>query len=984
MKNSVLLLFVLGFCVASCCQVRAAGKELWGWWNFDEGSGDTVKDISGKGNDGTIHDARWITGVSNSALSFRGENDYVEVPHSDSIDIGGENDDYSIEFWFKSSKRPAPDAHFLGKVGNTYPFTFDQLAGGEIHFRNWDGSSMAGIVSANLTDGKWHHILGVRDGDNRKLYLYVDGIQAGEASDSTKGDLNNNSPIKIGRSWGDDFNGDLDEVKIYAYAVSAKKEGKEIKVAPIQYPGLSMEVVPYPLVKKTAVVKLGASKKEFGSLKPTDLKAKVELVSPEGKILKTGQIKEFDAKYRVETELGIADLPAGEYEIKASLIDKKDKVLTEASSKLGIAVYPWIGSKAGITDEVFAPWTPMEIDGQKVKCWGRTYDFSGSFLPSAVINQGSSILSGPITLETVIDKKPVALSGQSLAVVTKSPSKVIMKASGKYGALDVSADVLIEYDGMIRIDLTLSPKEKLSIDKLALLVPIKKEFAALFNYWPAFNGQPKNTGELKNNMAMQFAPFFWLGNEDLGFGWFAESDKGWNNRNENSVIRAEMGEDMVTMRISIISTPLQADSPLTYTFGFQGTPVKKYPEGWRYWRIAHGANYGIEKPPAATPNNTAPLSQLAKLKKDGVNTIVFHEHWTDIQNYPGEMHAEELKSLVSECHRLGMKLLVYFGYELSNIAPEWNLCRDEVLCKDAGGGKKGGYTRKPTQVDYIVCYNSIWQDFIVQGVQDIIDKYHIDGVYLDGTVEPWDCANAAHGCGYVKDGKVKTTYPIFAVRSIMKRLNAVCTKNGGFVDAHNSTCVIAPTISFATSLWDGEWMQARLAQCKTKSEILEVFPLGAFRAEFMGTNWGIPTQFLVYPGGKWSLEAALSITLLHDIACRPSPTSVVTKVWKAQENFGVGEKDCAWLPYWKNEGYITCPEGVKASIYSRNEKGALIVVSNLTDSTMDAVIKLDPLKLKLKKGFEVSNALTGDAIPLAGQEFTINLRAFAWKLLLVK
>ena len=46
----------------------SASAELIGHWKFDEGSGDVAFDISGKGNDGTIHGAQSVPGVGGSAL----------------------------------------------------------------------------------------------------------------------------------------------------------------------------------------------------------------------------------------------------------------------------------------------------------------------------------------------------------------------------------------------------------------------------------------------------------------------------------------------------------------------------------------------------------------------------------------------------------------------------------------------------------------------------------------------------------------------------------------------------------------------------------------------------------------------------------------------------------------------------------------------------------------------------------------------------
>lgn len=71
----------------------------------------------------------------------------------------------------------------------------------------------------------------------------------------------------------------------------------------------------------------------------------------------------------------------------------------------------------------------------------------------------------------------------------------------------------------------------------------------------------------------------------------------------------------------------------------------------------------------------------------------------------------------------------------------------------------------------------------------------IDGVYLDGTSEPWGCRNLQHGCGYERaDGSPGKTYPFFAVRQLMKRIYTVVKsrKPDGLVNVHQSTCMATP------------------------------------------------------------------------------------------------------------------------------------------------------------------------------------------------
>ena len=69
-----------------------------GIWHFDEGSGNIARDSSGNDNNGTVYGASWTTGVNATALSYDGEDDYVEVPHSDSLNV---TDEITIEAWMK-------------------------------------------------------------------------------------------------------------------------------------------------------------------------------------------------------------------------------------------------------------------------------------------------------------------------------------------------------------------------------------------------------------------------------------------------------------------------------------------------------------------------------------------------------------------------------------------------------------------------------------------------------------------------------------------------------------------------------------------------------------------------------------------------------------------------------------------------------------------------------------------------------------------
>ena len=100
-KLAVIIVFIL---LASTFtlfvpQVKSLGTGPVGYWRFDEGSGTTAIDSSGKGNTGQIHGAQWIQGVAGKALRFDGIGDYVSIPHSSSLDISGH--EITVEYWLK-------------------------------------------------------------------------------------------------------------------------------------------------------------------------------------------------------------------------------------------------------------------------------------------------------------------------------------------------------------------------------------------------------------------------------------------------------------------------------------------------------------------------------------------------------------------------------------------------------------------------------------------------------------------------------------------------------------------------------------------------------------------------------------------------------------------------------------------------------------------------------------------------------------------
>jgi hypothetical protein len=140
-----------------------------------------------------------------------------------------------------------------------------------------------------------------------------------------------------------------------------------------------------------------------------------------------------------------------------------------------------------------------------------------------------------------------------------------------------------------------------------------------------------------------------------------------------------------------------------------------------------------------------------------------------------------------------------------------------------------------------------------------------------------------------------------------------------------------PTLAFCDAYLDGEHLCGRPRPFK--------IPLDAFRAEFMGHNYGLPAYFLAYDGGGGlSTEEALALSLLHDTEL-PWSYTAMAPVWKAWDDFGVDT--ARFSGYWgKREWLVSAPEGVKVSAYLKPGGEMLVVAVNVGETPVEGTLRL--------------------------------------------
>lgn len=186
-------------------------------WDFDESSGLTAADSSGSGNNGSLNnfngdDSQWIDGKWGGAIAFDGSN-YVEVP--DNASIGADIlDEFTVAAWFRSNVEldAGGGPNRMLEKGNSY-FFLQGIANGGMNFLvKKEGNQTAGIQES-IPAGEWHHITGVFDGSEIRVYLDGD-LKDTVAVDAPVED--GGLPLRIGSDDGGSFfNGDMDQVAIW-------------------------------------------------------------------------------------------------------------------------------------------------------------------------------------------------------------------------------------------------------------------------------------------------------------------------------------------------------------------------------------------------------------------------------------------------------------------------------------------------------------------------------------------------------------------------------------------------------------------------------------------------------------------------------------------------------------------------------------------------------------------------------------------------
>ena len=155
----------------------SAEKDLVAYWNFDEGKGEIVKDVTGNKHDGKfVGTPKWVDGKYGKALEFDGKASYVIVP--DAPDLSMELDvTYSV--WFKPTVtiNSGNSSWRMISKNNDYFLLFNYEKLGQLGWLIKDPTGTNHVVHSKTDEwlkDTWYHAAGTFDG--KELKIYVNGI----------------------------------------------------------------------------------------------------------------------------------------------------------------------------------------------------------------------------------------------------------------------------------------------------------------------------------------------------------------------------------------------------------------------------------------------------------------------------------------------------------------------------------------------------------------------------------------------------------------------------------------------------------------------------------------------------------------------------------------------------------------------------------------------------------------------------------------
>ena len=721
---------------------------------------------------------------------------------------------------------------------------------------------------------------------------------------------------------------------------------------------------------------------------------------PDGKAAAEETTAAIKGRQEVSGALHLEPRPDSTCVVEARIVEG-GKTVARNEAPLRVPPKPaWLGNQIGKKKFVPEPWAPVRAKRQSCELRFAKFAWDGpSLLPQFTVF-GRDIMAEPVALTfTGKDGQPVPVGAMKVRREDADQERAVFGLQGRLkdrASIDGTASV--EYDGLVWFRLRVVPNGTLDLSGCTLRFKLKPEYSGLFTVG---DNLAMGTTPASTNFPFMFG--YWLGGADGGVQFLAENCRNWFNASEKAVVALSRDETGATLTVKLIDRPVSLTNAIDWAFGFIPTPSRVKPADWG--RYAFYQTGGIMSPPRAGPDpalaKTDPGTYYKAMrsweyfggegwKRDQklIYAMIYHSQWQGVFGYPGVLDPAlqaRMRESVKWLHGLGIKLLVYAGWGMNTEAPEWKDYGMEMVRLPL---MNSGYST------YRQCPTTLWQDWFVFKVAEMIRDYDIDGLFIDSATSPVLTENYTPGMRWIDEqGRVRGSYPILASREWLRRLYKLWhgeLKPNGVIYNHNSPPAIMAIENFADVRCPSEFAQ-------NYDGPLDRAFMDRFMAKNGGEQYGLFVEFTNKDWmGGWAkrksnqiLAAAiplnLSFKMVSPVAATQGSYALDAQsmpwLWAARQ--WVDCSTAEYLPWWRNAGVLStqpADEQVLSALWVQKGKKALLCVSNLKAEPREITVKLNLEKLGLPS-ITVVDALTGEKVAAKGDTLQLPVEFERYRLL---